>query len=101
MYKCLNCGAEFETPEVEVKYFNSEIDDHINICPECKIDDIEELHLCSCQRKYIADKQDRCDQCEAEISEAMQQARQIIMNARNVDYQTASNDMVWWIEREG
>ena len=101
MYKCLNCGAEFETPEKSLEDRGDGYSNIIDICPECKIDDIEKLYLCSCQRKYITDEQDRCDQCEREIGEAMQRARYMIMDARNVSYQTALKDMVWWIEKEG
>jgi hypothetical protein len=102
MWKCLNCGATFENPgkTCETPDTGWGHEDYCNVCPECHIDDIEELHLCRCEREYITDEQDRCWQCEKEIDEAMKEARERIMSGNRRDFQSATDDMVQWVERE-
>jgi DNA-directed RNA polymerase subunit RPC12/RpoP len=99
MYRCLNCGAEFEEPSYRHQFTDGFLK-KTRICPECGIDDMEKLHLCRCGREYIKDEQDRCGQCEKEINDAMNEARERIKNCCNVDHQKAMEEVVWWIERE-
>ena len=102
MWKCLNCGAEFESPTKECFDYSDGICWKLEYyCPECHVDDIEPLHLCRCERNYIPEERDRCDQCEQEINEIMSESRERIKNARNVDHQQSTEDIVWWVEREG
>ncbi len=101
MYKCLNCGAEFETPEVEVKYFNGEIDDHINICPECKIDDIEKMVECGmCRQTYIKSDQDRCEYCTERTDHWMENAILSISEETGAERDEIIKAMVVWIEEQ-
>lgn len=100
MYKCLNCGAVFEDKCEVIDYVDGRPAYKYLVCPDCLTDDIEELTLCRCGREYITDEQDRCDQCEREIGEAMSRARNQIMNGCNVGFQQATEDIVWWIENQ-
>lgn len=100
MWKCLNCGAEFEEP-IYRGGLCTEPRFEDKFCPECEVNDIEELHICRCERKYITSRQDRCDKCEKEIIHAMNEAIGRVMIDCNVDHQQATEDIVWWIEREG
>jgi hypothetical protein len=103
MWKCAECGVVFETPMQGITYLDGIMIANYKTCPdqECGSDELEIVHLCRCEREYITDSQDRCHKCEQDIADAMSEARQRIQDFCNVDCQKATEDIVWWIEREG
>ena len=103
MWKCLNCGAVFETPMQGITYLDGIMIANYKTCPdqECGSDELEIVHLCRCEREYITDSQGRCEKCEHDIAEIMSEARERIKERMNVDHQQATEDIVWWIEQEG
>lgn len=99
MYKCLNCGAEFETPAKDSIDCGDGYSQIVVICPECRIDDIEKLKPCSmCREHYIKSSKDCCANCELAVSRWMEYAMRWISEETSAERDDIIQAMVHWVE---
>lgn len=102
MYRCLNCGHEFEKPEIEINEIPGVWFDRVDICPNCKVDDIEELRICPmCGEHYISSDKDRCETCSTEVSDWMNEALNKIVEHTGAERAEVIQAISYWVEREG
>jgi DNA-directed RNA polymerase subunit RPC12/RpoP len=78
MYKCLDCGAEFDEPKRFI-IMHYEVDtrqeEYLTVCPECFLSDIEEMKLCpACKENWITSNKDICNECTYTLYDALNRA---------------------------
>lgn len=67
MYKCGNCGREFETAEENdcfVPYGKNRAAFSISVCPHCGSDEFAEAYLCKDCGRYFTEDELTCFHCD-------------------------------------
>lgn len=68
MYKCENCGEEFEDPnnveDFSSEYFGRMVTHYTNVCPCCGSDDFQEMDKCEICEEYIPAGEVICENCK-------------------------------------
>ena len=70
MYKCNDCGREFEEPVITESSASGMIYKNCTN-PRCQSEDIEELHHCPVCSAWIKSSQDYCNNCYAYVEEML------------------------------
>lgn len=100
MYKCLNCGATFEKPAEGPEYIDGILAYYYKLCPECRIDDIDELKKCSmCRETYITSEKDRCSTCEERTALWLEEAIGNIQSDTGAERSEVLRALGDWIEK--
>ena len=67
MYKCSDCGSEFEAPnsvpDFTSEYWGARVTHYTSVCPSCGSDDYEEMDHCDICRTYIEAGTELCENC--------------------------------------
>jgi hypothetical protein len=98
MYKCNNCGYEFERSQLKYINFAGETVE-IKVCPCCKADDYYEMNQCDLCGDYIKDG-DYCDSCFGAILENMEDAVDSIQNETGGSRDDVLRAIAEWTEEE-
>lgn len=98
MYKCNNCGYEFEQSQMKYINFAGETVE-IKVCPCCKADDYYEMNQCDLCGDYIADG-DYCDSCKETVADWMLEAIKQIKRTTKADREDIIRAIVEWLEEE-
>lgn len=79
MYKCLNCGETFSSPDsvrdFESEYFGRTVTHYMNVCPSCGSDDFEEMDKCEICGEYIDAGSCLCENCKELIGDLASEIR--------------------------
>lgn len=103
MYKCLDCGREFEIPKIDFIEHN-EVDTRrteiIGICPNCHSTDFEEMKICPCcNANYIKSSKDVCLSCEVTIYQTLNEAiKEIELKTGLFDVKTILSTIDKWVD---
>ena len=93
MYRCNNCGAEFENPRMMVESHGEKLG-HCPNCLDTDYTDIEELHCDACEDGYVEYKGERwCTDCKRATIQAMNQAVLGAVHITGATISTAVNTM--------
>ena len=93
MYRCNNCGAEFEQPRMMVESHGEKLG-HCPNCLDVDYTDIEELHCDACEDGYVEYKGERwCTDCKRATIQAMNQAVLGAVHITGATISTAVNTM--------
>lgn len=93
MYRCNNCGAEFENPRMMVESHGEKLG-HCPNCLDIDYTDIEELHCDACEDGYVEYKGERwCTDCKRATIQAMNQAVLGAVHITGATISTAVNTM--------
>ena len=93
MYRCNNCGAEFEQPRMMVEP-HGEKHGHCPNCLDIDYADIEELHCDACEDGYVEYRGERwCTDCKRATIQAMNQAVLGAFHITGATISTAVNTM--------
>lgn len=93
MYRCNNCGAEFEQPRMMVESHGEKLG-HCPNCLDVDYTDIEELHCDACEDGYVEYKGERwCTDCKRATIQAMNQAVLGAVHVTGATISTAVNTM--------
>ena len=93
MYRCNNCGAEFENPRMMVESHGEKLG-HCPNCLDIDYTDIETLHCDACEDGYVEYKGERwCADCKRATIQAMNQAVLGAVHITGATISTAVNTM--------
>ena len=93
MYRCNNCGAEFENPRMMVESHGEKLG-HCPNCLDIDYTDIEELRCDACEAGYVEYKGERwCADCKRATIQAMNQAVLGAVHITGATISTAVNTM--------
>lgn len=93
MYRCNNCGAEFEQPRMMIESHGEKLG-HCPNCLDIDYTDIEELHCDACEDGYVEYRGDRwCTDCKRATIQAMNQAVLGAVHITSATISTAVNTM--------
>ena len=93
MYRCNNCGAEFENPRMMVESHGEKLG-HCPNCLDIDYTDIETLHCDACEDGYVEYKGERwCADCKRATIQAMNQAVLGAVHVTGATISTAVNTM--------
>lgn len=92
MYKCLNCGEEFETPGVVKErmpdYWGSPAYQDFEVCPCCG-GDFEKMYKCDFCGEWTVNADWICDDCMETAKTTMMQATDRLAKELNLPYNRA------------
>ena len=93
MYRCNNCGAEFEKPRMMIESHGEKLG-HCPNCLDIDYTDIETLHCDACEDGYVEYKSERwCADCKRATIQAMNQAVLGAVHITGATISTAVNTM--------
>lgn len=79
MYKCDNCGAEFDYPDITrdfvSEYFGQPVTHMKTVCPVCGRDDFEEMDTCDICGEHIPSGEGICDNCHELVEDFASEIR--------------------------